>query len=322
MTALNFPASPSDGDTFDNYIYDGTKAVWRIQPNIPDISSKFQVSATAPTNPVNGEVWLNSTDGNTYIYYVDADSSQWIEIGGSTAPPPNISDLNDVEIYEALDGQTLVYDSASDQWVNGEGSTVPVIISETAPVSPEVGELWLNSTEAKMYVYYDDGTSAQWVAAVGGTVPSQGKILQVVSTTKTDAFSTPSTSFTGVTGLSATITPSSTSSKIYAMLNMSVSNSGSAANQFRLVRNSTPLGVSSAGSTYNGFYSSNLYNFGNIGNDITIISFNYLDSPNSVVSITYSAQCSTTSNVLYVNRPGANATYGGSSTITLMEVAG
>jgi len=122
MTALNFPSSPSDGDTFDNYIYDGTKAVWRIQPNIPDISSKFQVSATAPTNPVNGEVWLNSTDGNTYIYYVDGDSSQWIEIGGNTAPPPNISDLNDVEIYEALDGQALVYDSASDQWVNGEGS--------------------------------------------------------------------------------------------------------------------------------------------------------------------------------------------------------
>lgn len=119
MTALNFPASPSDGDTFDNYIYDGTKAVWRIQPNIPDISSKFQVSATAPTNPVNGEVWLNSTDGNTYIYYVDADSSQWIEIGGSTAPPPDINDLNDVTITSAAEGQTLVYNGTA--WVNGDG---------------------------------------------------------------------------------------------------------------------------------------------------------------------------------------------------------
>jgi hypothetical protein len=118
MTALNFPASPSDGDTFGNYIYNGTKAVWRIQPNIPDISSKFQVSATAPANPVNGEVWLNSTDGNTYIYYVDADSSQWIEIGGSTAPPPDIDDLNNVTITSAAEGQTLVYNGSA--WVNGD----------------------------------------------------------------------------------------------------------------------------------------------------------------------------------------------------------
>lgn len=83
MTALNFPATPSDGDTFDNYIYDGVKEVWRIQPNIPGISSTFKVSATAPASPKNGEIWLNSTDGNTYIYYVDTDSAQWIEIGGT-----------------------------------------------------------------------------------------------------------------------------------------------------------------------------------------------------------------------------------------------
>ena len=54
-----------------------------------------------------------------------------------------------------------------------------VTVSETAPVSPTEGDLWLNSTEAKMYVYYNDGSSAQWVAAVGGTVPSQGKIVAV-----------------------------------------------------------------------------------------------------------------------------------------------
>lgn len=87
MTALDFPASPSDGDTFDNYIYDGTKAVWRVQPNIPGISSTFKVSATAPASPKAGGIWLNSTDGNTYIYYVDVDSSQWVEIGGTGGIP-------------------------------------------------------------------------------------------------------------------------------------------------------------------------------------------------------------------------------------------
>jgi hypothetical protein len=41
-----------------------------------------------------------------------------------------------------------------------------------------------------------------------------GKVLQVVQTTKTDTFTTTSTSFTDVTGLSVSITPSSASSKI------------------------------------------------------------------------------------------------------------
>jgi hypothetical protein len=116
MTALNFPATPSDGDTFDNYIYDGVKEVWRIQPNIPGISSRFKVSATAPTNPADGEVWLNSTDGNTYIYYSDGDSAQWIEIGGTTGNPPDLDSLNDVEITSPTTGQALTYDGTG--WIN------------------------------------------------------------------------------------------------------------------------------------------------------------------------------------------------------------
>ena len=46
---------------------------------------------------------------------------------------------------------------------------------------------------------------------------STGKILQVVSTAKTDAFTTSSQSLVDITGLSATITPSATSSKILVL---------------------------------------------------------------------------------------------------------
>jgi hypothetical protein len=48
----------------------------------------------------------------------------------------------------------------------------------------------------------------------GSTFGPIGKILQVVSTTKTDVFTTSSGSFTDITGLSVSITPSSTSSKV------------------------------------------------------------------------------------------------------------
>ena len=52
---------------------------------------------------------------------------------------------------------------------------------------------------------------------------SAGKVLQVVSITKQDSFSTSSTSFTDVTGLSLSITPSSTSSKILILGSLTMS---------------------------------------------------------------------------------------------------
>ena len=45
-----------------------------------------------------------------------------------------------------------------------------------------------------------------------------GKILQVVSVTKTEQFSSSSTSYTDITGCTLNITPSATSSKIYVTL--------------------------------------------------------------------------------------------------------
>ena len=46
---------------------------------------------------------------------------------------------------------------------------------------------------------------------------SAGKILQVVSTVKSDVFSTTSQTFTDITGLSATITPANSNNKVFVM---------------------------------------------------------------------------------------------------------
>jgi hypothetical protein len=47
--------------------------------------------------------------------------------------------------------------------VAGLGSTVTV--ADTPPGSPAVGALWYDSTGAQLYVWYNDGTSSQWVVA-------------------------------------------------------------------------------------------------------------------------------------------------------------
>lgn len=38
-----------------------------------------------------------------------------------------------------------------------------VTVSDTAPAEPEQGDLWFDSTDATLYLYYDDGISAQFV---------------------------------------------------------------------------------------------------------------------------------------------------------------
>jgi hypothetical protein len=53
----------------------------------------------------------------------------------------------------------------------------PVIISATAPTSPVPGTLWWDSVGGQLYVWFNDGTSSQWVIAVntgGGASISVG----------------------------------------------------------------------------------------------------------------------------------------------------
>ena len=65
----------------------------------------------------------------------------------------------------------------------------------------------------KANTYQDRGGNTLFASNGSGVITSSafGKIGQVVSTTKTDGFSTSSTSVTDVTGLSVSITPTSTS---------------------------------------------------------------------------------------------------------------
>ena len=51
-------------------------------------------------------------------------------------------------------------------------------ISDTAPASPSVGQLWWDSVGGQLYVWYNDGNSSQWVIAV-----NSGALLAPASTT-------------------------------------------------------------------------------------------------------------------------------------------
>lgn len=75
--ALDFPASPTDGDEYGNFVWSDTRGAWEAKPLT---SAKAAVSATAPLLPNQGDEWFNTVDGNLYVYYNDGDTSQWVQV--------------------------------------------------------------------------------------------------------------------------------------------------------------------------------------------------------------------------------------------------
>ena len=156
-----------------------------------------------------------------------------------------------------------------------------------------------------------------------------GSVLQVVSVNKTDAFSTSSQSFVDITGFAATITPTSTSSKILVDVDYTGGSNGHAS--IRLVRGSTPIyiGTGATGIQLNigvQFASSGTLNHAYQHSKGTMKT---VDSPSTTNAVTYKVQGAvphSASYVLYCNRIHRNENnkfigYGASS-ITLTEIAG
>jgi len=150
-----------------------------------------------------------------------------------------------------------------------------------------------------------------------------GKILQIVQTVKTDDFSASVATDTvaDITGLSASITPSSTSNKILVSYDIHLhSTSGGA--KVQLIRDSSKICINTSTSSFEAQTSMS-------HNDavfaMTVSSFSFLDSPSTTSSITYKPQVSHTSGntrTIYVNAPeSTNSRHGRvTSQMTLMEI--
>ena len=145
-----------------------------------------------------------------------------------------------------------------------------------------------------------------------------GAVLQVVSTTKLDAFTTSSTSPVDVTGLSVSITPTSTSSRILVLAHIFGGGTNDTALYINLVRNSTALSVGTSGSGFNSTVGS-YFAGSNVYSSHPIV---FLDSPSTTSSTTYKIQVFAPAGSVAVNRRVSDAIVGGSSTITVMEIAG
>tara|TARA_S200002703_G_C3702246_1_gene215691 strand:- start:224 stop:742 length:519 start_codon:yes stop_codon:yes gene_type:complete len=145
-----------------------------------------------------------------------------------------------------------------------------------------------------------------------------GSVLQVVQGGRTTRVTHNSNTLTDV-GVSATITPSSTSSKILVRLEAIISNSNAGnITLVQLLRGSTAIGGGTGGSAYNVF---NASIFGQTYS-ASSSSQSFLDSPATTSEITYKIQIAAYNGTGCLGGRGDSDVLATPTRLTLMEIAG
>lgn len=162
------PATGSDffcvlGGTFSSTA--GRSAITYID----DLSSQFNGTLTSFTLKVNGSTYSPEYTVSVLVVLggIVQTPNQSYTISGSTITfteaPPSGTDFHAVDFRIAP---------------SADLASAIIHTGDTPPADPADGQLWYDSTGGRAFVYYDDGTSAQWVdaspATVGGTVQLAG----------------------------------------------------------------------------------------------------------------------------------------------------
>jgi hypothetical protein len=160
------------------------------------------------------------------------------------------------------------------------------------------------------------------------TLNGNGQVpVQVIQTVKTDTFTTTSSSYIDVTGLSVTITPTSASNRILVLYSSTMGTiSGQYSCAMRLVRNSTAIYIGDAAGSRT---LASSFSWSDLGNALSTDPVNgiFLDSPATTSATTYKLQVlSGYAETVYINRNQSDSDSSVMSRvpsqITVMEISG
>jgi len=163
------------------------------------------------------------------------------------------------------------------------------------------------------------------------TNPKTGNILQVAQAIKTDTQTQTNTAtFLAVTGMTVSITPSSSSNKILVQGKVCIGGSSETDRSgLRIVRtvsgSDTAIGIADAASNRSRFTSGPTGSYNQFTNTIVETPFFFLDSPSTTSAVSYKIECYHAAGNLFINRSNEdqdNSNNGrGTSIIVAMEVA-
>jgi len=211
------------------------------------------LSVTTAAASGNGALSYNNVSGVfTYTppdlsFYLTSDSdSQTLTLSGNTL---------------SISGSGSTVDLSG--FASGGGGGASVTVSDSAPGSPADGDLWFDSEDLIMYVYYNDGSSSQWVKSSPYSTPDLSGYLQVANAISLTSFDV------------LTSTPSGNGSLVY--------NSSNGSFTF------TPADATQGGGG-GGVTQDTLDNYLQVANAISLTSFDILTStPSGNGSLSYSS---------------------------------
>ena len=183
------PTGNQVGDVFFNttnntmYYWDGSQWV----PIANDVTAAeiyvgtlAEINAEVPANERrNGFLWWNTEDGTLYIWYIDANTSQFVIAipssgggGGASVAvnnvPPTNADQGDMW-WNTTDGRLYIWyqDVDTGQWVDAspDSQVSPITSGDSFPTTGLENDMFFNTTDGRLYIYYNDGSSLQWVDA-------------------------------------------------------------------------------------------------------------------------------------------------------------
>ena len=347
-TTTNFGwTTPADTD----YVKDGANAIRTLANGIDTSLVDLKGGTTGQILSKNSNTdldytWINNDQGD--ITAVNAGTG--ISVTGGTGPTPTVAIDSTVATLtgsqtltnktialgsNTVSGTTAQFNTAltdgdfatlagtetlTNKTISASSNTLTGVINNT--LTTTTGDI-IYASSANTPARLGIGTTGQiltvsggvpvWAAAAGG-----GKVLQVVSATYSTATTIASTTMTD-TGLSASITPSATGSKILVICAQSFwgeADANTAGGSLRLLRGATEIWTQ-AGTNGWGTLRAGIGGASSVGYAMSA-SVVYLDSPSTTSSTTYKTQgktYSTASNGKVIAQHD-----GATSTIVLLEI--
>lgn len=164
--AIDFPNSPSTNDVYTvgktTWRYDGQK--WTVSAYGRSGPASVYAGDSAPAIPSSGTLWFNTTNGKTYAYYTDGDSSQWVEIGNADPTFSALTNKGDIltrssttmtKLGVGTDKYVLTADSTTSTgltWTGSPWNTAWGVVGRSTLTSTF-------STSATHTVFQDTGSS-------------------------------------------------------------------------------------------------------------------------------------------------------------------
>lgn len=157
---LDFPANPTNGQVYGSYVYNSTVGAWQGREDSATVAT---ISTVLPTSANPGDIWYDSDDGTSYVYYDDGTSAQWVELLSSGVPLLNTK--------ADLAGATFTGNVTAPQLIsNVANGTAPIAVTSTTNVANLNADL-LDGLHGSVYA------PVGMITMFGGTTAPTGWLL-------------------------------------------------------------------------------------------------------------------------------------------------